>query len=474
MVNISKGNISFDNILKLNPDIQGGGFWHPDGIIYNTSYLPALLNAVSDNKRNIIMVYVDKACINMALNFIEGSIVPFNISNLLVCTSSESSCQLIHNMNVACYVAKTKFKNNSPGKEAAWGTKEYKNKMNIRTDIILQILKLGYNVLHTDADVVFLNDPWPEIDKQCLETCDLASLNERAVYNAGFIYVKATIGSQWLYNETKIYAAGNPNSADQDILNRMIHSGKAKNILSPCFLSNKQFVGGDEYFEPSNHFKGSKDMNDCLVVHNTYIFGGDAKIYRFKEHLMWFRDDNEYYSSTTRKYLSYGNPYHNPNSSYIFQQEILSLKNAFIIGNILNRTVILPKFHCGKNVNASCSLLSVLHVATLNKYFDGKYREHVFLSHPKVPLLSKNAAKLFIHSKQNRVENKIPLPLNSTKGPKDKDILKWFGNKDDTLIEFHSLYEPLVAFEDSKTENIFKNKISKSIVKSDYQQNNHQ
>ena len=44
-----------------------------------------------------------------------------------------------------------------------WGTTSFLRKMNVRTDMILDALRAGYTVLHTDVDVVFLKDPIPDL-----------------------------------------------------------------------------------------------------------------------------------------------------------------------------------------------------------------------------------------------------------------------------------------------------------------------
>ena len=47
---------------------------------------------------------------------------------------------------------------------------------------------------------------------------------------------------------------------------------------------------------------------ECVIVHNNWMVGGDAKVYRFKEHGQWLVDKDGYYSSHDRKYLVYDNP----------------------------------------------------------------------------------------------------------------------------------------------------------------------
>jgi len=58
-----------------------------------------------------------------------------------------------------------------------------------------------------------------------------------------------------------------------------------------------------------------------------------------------------------------------------------------MIGHLLSRVVILPRFHCASAParRSQCPLNSILHVATFDSALSGRYRENSFLRHRKVP-----------------------------------------------------------------------------------------
>ena len=64
------------------------------------------------------------------------------------------------------------------------------SKMKIRTYMILDALKLGYTVVHTDADIYYVMNPLDDI--VCSGSCHLAALWDDSSYNAGFVYVRPT------------------------------------------------------------------------------------------------------------------------------------------------------------------------------------------------------------------------------------------------------------------------------------------
>ena len=75
-------------------------------------------------------------------------------------------------------------------------------------------------------------------------------------------------------------------------------------------------------------------------------------------------------------------------------KEKSALITAMTLGKILNRIVILPKFHCYPcdelpvctRITNQCAFHALFHVKSFDSHFAGLYREHGFLKHPKVPV----------------------------------------------------------------------------------------
>lgn len=61
---------------------------------------------------------------------------------------------------------------------------------------------------------------------------------------------------------------------------------------------------------------------------------------------MWAVDRDQYYSNPRAKYLAYDNPLDFDGGKRTIEAEKQALRNAFAIGHVLNRIVILPTFHC--------------------------------------------------------------------------------------------------------------------------------
>ncbi len=219
--------------------------------------------------------------------------------------------------------------------------------MNIRTDMILEALQTGYTVLHSDIDVVFLQNPMPLLNEVPPEV-DVAPLWDESAYNAGFLLVHPTANAIWIYNCSRYLTKKNSKLDDQTALNRAIrenirsHKGVVKK------LDGRYFLNGKAYFEDTRRmFAGDNSCGECVVVHNNWIVSEEAKIYGFKEHHMWAVDGpNLYHSDPLRKYIIYGKPaLLGRGNDLVKNDEKDSLINALAIGIILNRTVILAPFH---------------------------------------------------------------------------------------------------------------------------------
>jgi len=233
-----------------------------------------------------------------------------------------------------------------------------------------------------------------------VQNADIAALWDCHVFNAGFLVVRPSAVTRRLY-EIAREMAKSPATNDQQAVNKAIQmltlpadDGRA---LRVNVLDLKRFFSGFYYFD----MYGEKIPKICnggepqiksvcpLAVHNNWIIGKQAKIYRFREHLMWKYDgDDQYYTSETRKYLTYTNPKPTAYDSLknVMERQMSALKTALTIGHLLNRVVILPTFICGMpTAYAQCRLNAIIQIKIFDDHFTGLYRESSFLRHPKVP-----------------------------------------------------------------------------------------
>ena len=305
-------------------------------------------------------------------------------------------------------------------------------------------------------------------------------------YNSGFIVVKPTPLSVRVYNLMQQITSRSKDLNDQQALNKAINSLKGQySWTSIGFLDKHVYACGQVYFERMKRLlpraddpcsSVSKINCTVLVVHNNWIYSKEAKIYRFREHLMWLYDEEDrYYSSNTRKYITYVNPPLAESNitlsirvaKEMTTRQVSGLRTALSIGSLLNRTVILPKFYCGTKA-FQCPLNSLVHIRTLDTFFSKQYRESSFLQHPRVPDTVKQSVsnyELVRHTTRWSLENNVSLKTITS-----NDIIRLFQNSEIRVINYGILDGIQVIFRNDSVGNVFKERIRRGIRLSDYRQ----
>jgi len=301
---------------------------------------------------------------------------------------------------------------------------------------------------------------------------DIAALLDARIYNAGFVAIKATAASRQVYALSKEMTAKSPRLDDQAALNKAISKVKReRSDFAVRPLKRNIFLSGLAYFDnagrlfPRDEECKRSDVSNCpAVVHNNWIVGKQAKIYRFREHLMWLYDGNDrYYSSETRKYLTYTNPKPTtPKNST--ERELSALRTALAIGHLLNRVVILPRFHCRKR---DCPLNSIVHIKTFDARFSDRYRESSFLQHPKVPDSIKRGLvtrELVMRENIESSTGTATIKLFSN------DILQRFGDTTAAVINVGDLLGVEVSFNEISDGSTFVRVLRQTFRRSNYRQ----
>jgi len=309
---------------------------------------------------------------------------------------------------------------------------------------------------------------------------DIAPLWDASTYNAGFVAIKATAGCRQIYILSTEMTNKSKSLDDQAALNRAI--GKVKKERSSFgvrALDRNIFLSGFSYFEesgrlfPRDNECNTLNVSRCpAVVHNNWIVSKAAKIYRFREHLMWLYDgDEQYYSSETRKYLTYTNPKRaKPTTSSglshknVTEHELSALRTALAIGHLLNRVVILPRFHCR---NLECPLNSIVCIKTFDASFAGCYRESSFLQHPKVPHSVKQGLinrELVMH------RNKFLESSTAVNKIFRNDILQRLGDTTAAVVNVGSLLGVEISFNETTDESSFVRIVRHTFRRSTYRQ----
>ncbi len=472
--------------LTVDSQCQYGKYDHnrykcslPSDLYEAGKHFDQMLHKTADDNKRIFLASVDSGYISMALNLYETSFLKHGITNFLFVCSDVNAKQELEAHGIACYYyGQDTTKTN---KASRYMSKDFILKTHIKTKIILGALTLGYTVIITDVDIVFLKNP---LQYFLCDKCDIEIQSDHTEENSGFYLVRPTAGAIQLHNLALKF--GTSRTSNQKALKAAFKVLRRSGKIKSNILSKTNFPCGLYYFErPMRLFAGDNPCNSCVIVHNNWIAGKMAKIYRFKEHLMWTVDKDGYYSSTTTKYLMYNNYIDFGNSTR--KVEVDTLTMALSIGYLLDRVVILPDFvcRCGhfvckKAKHRRCPLHVILKVAALEMALPGKYREHIFLANPKVPssVASSRSPVILIASSQVNisVDNEnvdIFRPADAWHGATAEEIKEWFTKPPYhtfSILQFHSLYYAFAGLGESKIYKDFKSKLKRAIVKGNYRQ----
>jgi len=132
-----------------------GSFEH----VFDGSFVSAL-TALADADRCIVLAMIDKAFVDMAINFHEATLLAHRIQNFLFVGVGRDTCEILANLSIPCFYYADDPDADTP---SSYGEMDFKRKMNIRTDMILEALAANFTVIHTDTDVAFLSNPLTEI-----------------------------------------------------------------------------------------------------------------------------------------------------------------------------------------------------------------------------------------------------------------------------------------------------------------------
>ncbi|KAL0393827.1 UNVERIFIED_CONTAM: hypothetical protein Slati_4348900 [Sesamum latifolium] len=163
--------------------------------------------------------------------------------------------------------------------EAFFMSQDYLKMMWRRIDFLRTVLEMGYNFVFTDADIMWLRNPFPHFysDTNFQISCDSFGGNPTDLNNApngGFNYVKSSTQTiefyKFWYEAREFY----PRKHDQDVLNKIKYNPFTRDIgLEIKFLDTAYFGG---FCQPS------KDLNLVCTMHANCCAGLDNKIHDLK------------------------------------------------------------------------------------------------------------------------------------------------------------------------------------------------
>jgi len=123
----------------------------------NESFMQALTSR-ADADGYIILAMTDEGYVDMAINFYETSFRAHHIDNFLFVGVGHRTCEIMENIPCFYYAD-----DQDEGKASTYGQPDFRRKLNIRTEMVLEALVANFTVINSDVDVAFLSNPVSEI-----------------------------------------------------------------------------------------------------------------------------------------------------------------------------------------------------------------------------------------------------------------------------------------------------------------------
>ncbi|KAF2312642.1 hypothetical protein GH714_039355 [Hevea brasiliensis] len=146
-----------------------------------------------------------------------------------------------------------------------------------RTHLLLDVLKHGYSFIFTDADVMWLRNPFPRLSEN--ESLDLQistdwfngdALSEKNSINTGFYYVRSNNKTISLFEAWYSRKDNSTGKKEQDVLLDLMLEGTFRRLdLNPRFLDTDHFSG---------FCTDSKDIRAVTTVHANCCRSISAKL----------------------------------------------------------------------------------------------------------------------------------------------------------------------------------------------------
>jgi len=331
----------------------------------------AAAQAAASSDGVILYTVGTKDYLDLINNFYLTAIRPFGLKNFLFVALSQGMCDdgLLH-ADIRCVTHGRKV---TAG--GVFDSPHFADAVGAKTEVMKQILDLGYVAWLSDCDIHFLMNPLPRLLSEMSElTIQDDDVGGR---NSGFMFVRPTKNSKAFVNN--VLAAQQHGTVRQQVaVNQVLR--KQKNSLSVRVLSTGEWPCGKAFFGTTRMFAFNPLCEKCFLFHNNWIVGFHAKQYRAMEFLQWAVDTNGYYSSSSAQYLTLGNPDGQVSEGI----EMEALKSGFLIARQLNRVVLLPWLRCKGKVGSICALNARYYVKRWRTLLPA-WREMMFRYNPLVP-----------------------------------------------------------------------------------------
>ena len=227
-----------------------------------------MLVSRANAEKLVILSFTDYAYVELAINLHE-SLQALHITNFLFICADVKALNVLKRRGISSFLYQ--HPQISSNNEPSFYSDDFIVKTSIKIKIITAALMMGFQVLFTDADVVFLRNPIPHLTSY--NDVDLVIQNDTdSGLNSSFLMARPTYSGITLMMHT-ILIVMTRMIDDQTALNRVIKKMVSANSLAMVVLDTEQFPCGRVYFEDEKRmFLEDRSKNDvAYIVHINFL-----------------------------------------------------------------------------------------------------------------------------------------------------------------------------------------------------------
>ncbi|CAN6337101.1 unnamed protein product [Urochloa humidicola] len=296
---------------------EGGSLWRNESICLSghlhSSYLQyslsRLLELAADKNSSIVLGVAGVSYRDMLMSW-ACRLRHLRVTNFIVCALDQETYEFSVLQGLPVFRDPLSPKNVSFD-DCHFGTKCFQQVTKVKSRIVLEILKLGYNVLLSDVDVYWFDNPVPFLysllgpatfGAQSDEYSDTGPINLPRRLNSGFYFARsdnATITAMQMI----VKHATNSHLSEQPSFYDVMCGKNGTNRISDdrCLEPNTNltvvFLNRDLF--PNGAYKGLWEKHDvqstcmelgCFILHNNWINGRKKKLQRQMSSGLWDYD----------------------------------------------------------------------------------------------------------------------------------------------------------------------------------------
>ncbi|PAN18716.1 hypothetical protein PAHAL_3G220300 [Panicum hallii] len=291
--------------LRRNENVCLSGHPHSSNLPYSLSML---LEHAADKNRSVVLGVAGVSYRDMLMNW-ACRLRHLRVTNFIVCALDHETYEFSVLQGLPVLRDPLSPKNVSFD-DCHFGTKCFQQVTKVKSRIVLEILKLGYNVLLSDVDVYWFDNPMPFLyslgpatfGAQSDEYNETGPINLPRRLNSGFYFARsdnATITAMQMI----VKHASDSGLSEQPSFYDVMCGKNGTNRISDdkCLEPNTNltvvFLNRDLF--PNGAYKGLWEKHDvqstckklgCFIIHNNWINGRKKKLRRQMSTGLWDYD----------------------------------------------------------------------------------------------------------------------------------------------------------------------------------------